>query len=324
MALPEILSETILLPPLFTESVMRCQAAVALAGLLTAAPLAAQENPFAFTGGSVKSAYIVYEVTSKQAQGQGATYEVGVAPDRWIVKMVTPFEVAGKKDTMRLLSVTTRDSQYTYTTMGSQRGDGEVSPTLRPHLAREYAALNAAGKARFKENLKLVTNSPDFGSSSDADQFITITGEKTGSETVAGHKCDVYQREDITACVVPKAPMVMLRWSSQKDGVNMVAKKVTLNGAVPPAATVLPKGVRWEKKEYDDADFITGIWSFKKQTDPAAVPAATIAKFGVGYLASAEATKELREMGAGQDQGDDSGAEDAEGDDETGEDESGS
>ncbi|HKH84286.1 MAG TPA: hypothetical protein VKA25_11415 [Gemmatimonadales bacterium] len=39
--------------------------------------------------------------------------------------------------------------------MSSQSSEGEVSPALRFHLAREYAALDAAGKSRFKQNLKL-------------------------------------------------------------------------------------------------------------------------------------------------------------------------
>jgi hypothetical protein len=302
---------------------MRCDSVMVLSGLLLAAPLAAQDNPFAFTGGAVKSAYIIYDVTGKKAQGPGASYqyEVGVAPDRWIMKTVTPFEIAGKKDTMRLLVVTTRDSQYKYTSMSGER-EGEVSPTLRPHLAREYAALNAAGKTRFRENLQLMTQSDQMGSSSDADLFITISGEKAGSETIAGHKCDVYKRDNVNACVVPGAPMVMLRWEDPKEGVTMVARKVTLNGPIPTKATLLPKGVRWKKTEYDDADFIVGIWEFKKQSDPAAVPAATLAKFGVGYLASAEATKEMREMGVGQ-VGDDGSGDEAAPEDESDEEKSG-
>jgi hypothetical protein len=268
---------------------------VVLGGLLAAAPVAAQENPFAFTGGSVKSAYIVYDVTSKQQKTAGSTYEVGVAPDRWIMRMTSPFELGGKKDTLRVLSVTTRDSQYTFNAMGSQKGDGEVSPTLRPHLAREYAALNAAGKARFKENVKLATRAT--GSSSDADAFITLVGEKSGSETVAGHKCDVYKSDNVTACVLPQAPMVMLRWANEKDGVNMVAKKVTINGPIPPATGVLPKGVSWKKKPYDDADFVMEVWGLKKQTDPTTVSPAALTKFAVGYLASPGAAAELRQMG---------------------------
>jgi hypothetical protein len=99
----------------------------------------------------------------------------------------------------------------------------------------------------------------------------------------------------------------MLRWEDPKQGVTMVAKKVTLNGPIPATSALLPKGVRWKKEEYDDADFVLGIWTLKKQTDPAGVPAAALAKFGMGYLASAEATKELREMGAGQAPEDESG-----------------
>jgi hypothetical protein len=212
--------------------------------------------------------------------------------------MVIPFEAGGKKDTVRTLSVTTRDSQYTYTRMSSQPPDGEVSPLLRPHLAREYAALNPADKARFKQNVQLLSKA-ESGSSGDMDALISLTGEKTGSETIGGHKCDVYKRGHVTACVIPNAPMVMLRWSNAKDGMTMMAKKVTLNRAIPPAASVLPKGVKWRKKSYDDADFILGVWTLKKQSDPESVPAGQLAKFGVSYLASAAATNEIREMTAG-------------------------
>lgn len=278
---------------------------VAFGILMAASPLAAQDNPFAFTGGAVKSAYIVYDVTGK-APGStaGASWEMGAAPDRWIIKSVMPFEMGGKKDTLRMLVITTRDSMYSYTVMGAHR-EGKVSPLLRPHVAREYAALNAAGKARFKENLKLIAGgSTTLGSSSDADEVITLTGQKLGSETVAGHKCDVYKRPKMTACVIPGAPMVMLRWNDEKQGTTLVARKVTLNRPLPPSASLMPKGVQWKKEPHDDLDFIPAIWMLKKpDSDPEKVPGATLAKFGVGYLASPGATAELREMGAGMESG---------------------
>ena len=277
---------------------MRIPRRAAILALLLPGSLAGQDNPFALTGGSVKTAHIVYEVSgTKQQPGVAALYEVGVAPDRWIMRMTTPFEMGGKKDTMHMLAISTRDSQYTYSRMGSQRGEGEVSATLRPHLAREYAALDGAGKARFRENLKLAT---ELGGSSDADAFITLLGEKSGSETIAGHKCDVYRWKKSSACVIPDAPMVMLRWVDTRQGVTLLAKKVSLNGPIPPALGVLPKGVRWKKNPPEDADFITNIWSLKQQSDPAATSPSAMAKYVVRYLASPQAGAELKEMGAGQ------------------------
>jgi hypothetical protein len=280
---------------------MRVVGVFASSGMLLAAPLAAQDNPFSLVGGPVKSAYLVYEMTGKDkaagAMTGAMTMEAGLTKDRWIMRMTTPFEMAGKKDTVHMLAVTTGDSQYTYSRMGSQRGEGEVSATLRPHLAREYAALDGSAKGRFRENVKLAA---DLGGSSDADAFVTLFGEKAGSETIAGQKCDVYRTEKTSACVLPGAPMVMLRWFDSKQGVTMVAKKVTLNGSIPPALGVLPKGVRWKKSAPDDADFIVNVWSLKKQTDPGTTPPAQIAQYVVRYLASPQAGPELREMGAGQ------------------------
>ena len=298
---------------------MRRDILIVLGGLLPAAPLAGQDNPFAFTGGSVKSAYIVYDVVTKGKPAAGMAYEIGVAPDRWIMKMKTPFEMGGKKDTALMLAVTTRDSQYTYHAMGSQRGEGEVSPTLRSYLAKEYAALSAAEKTRFRENVRVFTKADESASSSDADALIAITGDKAGSETIGGHNCDVYKRGKATACVMPQAPMVMLRWTDEKQGITMLAKKITLNGPIPTAASVLPKGVRWKKDAYDDADFILGIWAFKKQTDPEAVPAGQLTKFAVAYLASPAAAAELREMSAGMGGDDEPASEDESGEDEASE-----
>jgi hypothetical protein len=278
---------------------MRCELVLVAGGLLLGTPLAAQENPFAFTGGSVKSAYIVYEVTGKDQQGAGTSWEIGVAPDRWLMRMVMPFEMAGKKDTVRTIFATTADSQYSYTSMGAAPAQAEVSPLLRPHLAREYAALASQAKARFQENARMLA---DADNSSDIDAFVTLFGKKTGSETVAGHRCDVYQTGQKTACVVPGAPLVMLRWTDPKQGLTMVAKKVTLNAPIPPATTILPKGVKYQPAEADDADFVTKIWEMKKQADPATVSPAAMAKFVVNYLASAEAGRELREMGVGSGQ----------------------
>jgi hypothetical protein len=266
---------------------------------LCAAPLAAQDNPFALTGGNVRSAYVVYDLTSKGKPVPGATSELGVAADRWIMSMVLPYEAGGKKDVLRSLVITTRDSQYSYNTLGAGAVSGEVSPTLRPHLARAYAGLDAAAKQRFRQNVKLAVQA---SGSSDDDRFITLIGEKTGSETIAGHRCDVYKTKQSVACVLPQSPTVMLRWKNDKDGTDMVARKVTLNGPIPPALGVLPKGVSWKKNPYDDADFIMNIWMLKKQTDPVAVPAGTLTQFAVGYLSSPQAGTELREMGGGESQ----------------------
>jgi hypothetical protein len=288
-----------------------------LAFLLPSAA-AAQDNPFALTGGSVKSAYIVYQISGKPKPDNpmpvATAAEVGITPDRWLMRMVAPYELSGKKDTMKTIVATSGDSQYTYLEMGGTKS-ADVSLVLRRHLAKEYAGLDAAGKSRLKENLKLLSKSPTLGEAVD-DEYITITGQKKGSESIAGHKCDVYQQGKETFCVLPQAPRVVLR-SIDEDGIAMVAKKVTLNGPVPSAASVLPKGVPWKKEGYAYEEFAPGLWEHKKQSDPSKVPPATLAKFAVRYLASPVAAKELKEMDP-----DMSGAEETGDADDDGEDES--
>jgi hypothetical protein len=289
---------------------MRILSAAVSIAILVPATAAGQQNPFELTGGSVKSATIVYEMTGKPQQDnplpQFSVAEVGVARDRWIMRTSAPFEMAGKKDTMKTVIVASGDSQYIYTQASGMK-DGKVSLILRPHLAREYAALDAGGKARFKENLKLLTQSSTSGSSEgERVEYISFLGEKKGSETIAGHKCDIYQYEKTTACVVPQAPGVVLR-SSDGEGTTTVAKKVTLNGPVPTAASVLPKGVRWKKEGYAYEEFAPTLWEHKKQSDPSKVPPATMAKFAVGFLASTGAAAELKEMDPGMGGQDESG-----------------
>jgi hypothetical protein len=277
---------------------MRHIGLIAAATLLSPIAVAAQQNPFALTGGSVKTAYIVYDLTTKQqgAAVNALAYETGVTPDRFMIKIVTLVDMAGKKDTMITLMVSSGDSQYSYNKMGAAPGEGEVSRSLRPYLAREYAALNPAGKARFKDNLKLATLGSTSSSSDAAGQLITVTGQKKGSETIAGHACDVYQRDGVTACVLPQAPMAILRWTDANEGTSLVAKNITLNKPVPPADAMLPKGVGWKKTGYEGDEFALAIWGRKKESDPEAVPPATLAKFVVGYLASPQAAKELKEQ----------------------------
>ena len=97
----------------------------------------------------------------------------------------------------------------------------------------------------------------------------------------------------------------------------MVAKTIKLNVPLPRAIAVFPKGITWKKEPHDDADFIDGVWSLKHpDSDPETVPGATLAKFAVGYLASAAGTAELREMSAGMESG---STEDVPSDDSSGE-----
>ncbi len=177
---------------------MRYERLLALGTLLAASPLASQQNPFALTSPSVKSAYIVYEMSTKGTKVPGARMELGVTRSNWVMRMVSPFEIAGKRDTMRGLGVA-----------------------------------------------------------------------------------------------------VPLRWSD-KNGTTMVATKVVLNGPMPPALGVLPKGVKWKQDEgFEGGDFAMNIWSYKHPEATDMPTAAQVGGFAVKYLATPAAAAELREMGGG-------------------------
>lgn len=272
---------------------------VLLGTLLAAQPVAAQQNPFALTSPSVKSAYIVYEMSNKGTRVPGASVELRVTGGNWVLRLVAPFEIQQKRDTLRSLSVETADSVYRYSTLGAGPADAEASPSLRGHLVRAYESLDAASKARLQENLKLAAHDSE---GDDFDRLIAFTGRKTGSETIAGQRCDVYTLGGVTACVLPQAPTVPLRWSDKK-GNDMVASKVTLNGPMPPAMAVLPKGVKWKQDEdYEGGDFAMTLWSYKHPEATEIPSPAQVGGFAVKYLASPQAAAELREMGGGEEE----------------------
>ncbi len=282
---------------------------VLLGTMLAAQPVAAQQNPFALTSPSVKTAYIVYEMSNKGTRVPGATVELGVTGGDWVMRLVAPFEIQQKKDTLRSLSVETADSVYRYNALGAGPAEAEASPSIRGHLVRAYDALDATSKARLLQNLRLAAHGSD---DEDFDRLIAFTGKKTGSETIAGQRYDVYTLGGVTACVLPQAPTLPLRWSD-KGGNEMVASKVTLNGRMPAAMSVLPKGVKWKQDEgFEGGDFAMNLWSYKHPEAQELPSAAQVGGFAVKYLASAQAAAELREMsGGGEDMGYEDGEEEA-------------
>ena len=147
----------------------------AILALLLPGSVAAQDNPFALTGGSVKTAYIVYEVSAqKQQPGAAPTYEMGVAADRMIMRMVMPFEAGGKKDTLRSFVVATQGLPVHLQQDGwpaKRRGERRLEASLGPGVC----GAGCSGKARFRENIKLATQ---LGGGSDADAFVTLFGEQ--------------------------------------------------------------------------------------------------------------------------------------------------
>lgn len=260
-----------------------------LAILLTPATLAAQQNPFALTGGSVKSAHIVYDIHAKGKPVPQSGVEMGISDQRSAVRMHLYMEFEGEKGIMKILVVENRDSVYKLTD-----DEGEVAPSLRQFLSKEFEALDRAGKERVLANLKLTGQL-------DADEITpAFRGKKIGTETVAGHRCDVYQAGKETACVLPDAPSIPLK-ATDEQGLTWVAKKVSLNRPLPATLTTLPKGIRWKKeRDFESGDLALEIWNMKKEgADPQEAGSAAVARFAVRYLASPQAAAELRQRAAG-------------------------
>ncbi|MFL5402482.1 MAG: hypothetical protein ACJ8BF_06655 [Gemmatimonadales bacterium] len=263
---------------------MRSITAAAFIVSLVPATVAGQQNPFALTGGSVKSAYITYDVTSKGVPMSGSTMELGVAGQKFALRLnvVTVFE--GEKLAMKIHVVENRDSVYRLTD-----DEGEVSLNFRPLLAKEFEALDPAGKQRVLANLKLAQRF-------DEDELaLPLIGEKIGTQTIAGQRCDEYRAGKRVACVLPDAPAIPLRMTDTQ-GLTWVAKKVTLNAPLSATLVTLPKGIRWKKKgDVEHGELALGLWRMKNpfETEPPAPPA--VARFAIRYLASPQAAGELKQ-----------------------------
>jgi hypothetical protein len=269
--------------------------ALLLAGAF-ASPAAAQQNPFQLLGGSLKSAYVVYQVKREGKPVPGGQVEIGVTPRLWAMRLVVPYNISGRSDTIRTQVLETGDSMYQVTSVAGTR-DGEVSVSLRPHLVKEFASLDAAGQRRVLENLKQIYRA---GGDDKLDRLVTAVGSKQGTESIAGHTCDVYGLKKQSACVLPQAPAVPLRSTSEESGgQDLVASRVVLNGTIPTALTTLPKGVRWKHSDNNAiGGFAFEIWGKEKQSDPSTVAPAELARFSLNWLARPETAAALRENGA--------------------------
>lgn len=260
--------------------------------VLTAAPLAAQEqNPFARTASSIRTAHVVYDVLKDGKPVANARAELGISGDRLGFQTVLP--LPGQAEPMRLFRLEAGDTVYL-----QSGGPGEAELSLRRHLAAAYEKLSAAERRRLRENAKLFQETGEQGAS----ELDVLTAERTGTETIAGQTCEVRRTGGQTVCVLPGSPGVALR--GPVGGLELVARSVTLNGAVPEHLVNVPKGVRWRRVDgLDYGEFAQSVWGMTRDSDPAEVAPATLATEALRWLASADAAEMLAEYaGGGEDE----------------------
>jgi hypothetical protein len=218
------------------------RAVVGLAMLpVLSAALAAQQNPFRPSAGSVKSALVQYALTGDE----NGTEELASTADRRAIRTNGTTRVFGKDIKVNRLEIDTRDSSYR---VDLDKKEGYRTASGTTVMALEYDKLSEGEKARFQANMRELASvfAQAFGPGA-----IGAAGDVKGRETVAGQTCELRQMGTFTVCTPPGAPDIPLRVQGEVFclRINKVATTAVFNGTVPPDRFALPADVKWKGGE---------------------------------------------------------------------------
>lgn len=208
-----------------------------LAATMALAPgLAAQDNPFKLATTGTPAVSVSYTM-SGDLTGEGAYASDG---RRTVNHSRQTGKFFGRTTTTESWALTTRDSIYSADLVDRK---GTVMANPMPAMARAYDALDRDAKRRLHENMAEMSTllARAFTMSS------LGLGEKTGTRTIAGERCDERAFGGFTVCDMQKAPGVPLHLSGSLLCVRyeQTATQVTL-GAPPAGAFSTPEGIRWQ------------------------------------------------------------------------------
>lgn len=213
---------------------MRYLLAVAV-GLGIAAPAMAQ-NPFKIKGAS-KPVSVTYSITGSMT----GTADYAATSDRFMRHEKSTGKFFGKTSTIEEWSLMTPDVIYSADLVKHR---GTKMPNMFPTMSKEYDRLDGAGKARFAQNMKDMSQmlSQAFGAAGFAGQ----SDGKTAS--YAGHECTEHSYGAFSSCMMKDAPQVSLHESGSLFCVDFERTATAVNvGTVPPGAFDLPEGIEFSE-----------------------------------------------------------------------------
>jgi hypothetical protein len=270
-----------------------------LAGLTTASligiPAAAQRNPWAIELGSYRSVSVSWRGSGSidvngQVLGSGTTTAQALyTPTALRMTFSLASTIQGVTNSGSAWSVWSGDTE------SSDNGTDTISvePSFRSLLAREFTALAAGAKAKVLANLRTLGEV----AIEELDAAPDAVGEKSGTATVAGQSCDVYNAGGGSVCVLSQAPSVMLRFRTGEASHELVATEVRFNVPVPSDAFANPRGKVVQRVAADEAMVDRG-WAlevFAEGNDGAEPPnLAALARYVVQYLSTADLAGEPR------------------------------
>lgn len=267
---------------------------------LVVAPVAAQANPWAIDLGPYRSVSVTWrgagniEVEGRVLGSGRTTGQALFTPTALRMSLIIATTVQGASDSGTTWAIVSGDTE------AADNGTDTVTvePSFRALLAREFAALTPAARAKVLDNLRVLGSVAEH----ELDALPSAFGEKTGSATVAGQSCDVYTTGETSTCVLPQAPAVTLRFRAGEGSYELVATEVRFNVPVPPDAFAYPRGKAVQRLAAEDVmgDRSWALEVYADGNDGAEPPTlAALATYVVRYLSTADLVEESGEEPAG-------------------------
>jgi hypothetical protein len=277
------------------QSSLRLPALAAAASLL-AAPSVAQSNPWEIDLGPYRSVSVTWRGAGNieaggRVLGSGRTTGRALfAPAAMRMSLTIATTIQGASDSGTAWAVISGDTE------AADNGTDTVTvePSFRALLAREFAALAPAARAKVLANLRALGSVAE----DELDAAPSAIGEKTGSATVAGQTCDVYTTGETSICVLPQAPAVMLRFRAGEGSYELVATEVRFNEPVPADAFAYPRGKAVQRLAAEDVmgERSWALEVYAEGNDGAEPPnLAALAKYVVRYLSTEDLGEAARE-----------------------------
>ena len=220
----------------------------ALLGLGIALPVAAQGNPFKLVLRGLP-AYTVDYTFAGDMVGTGRSTAGG---DRMASTQTVTAKFFGKTSTNSTWSLT--DPEVVWSAdLDKKSGSKMVNPL--PSMAKAYDDLDAAGRARFHDNMRSMA------------QFVTralpgvpLAGTKKGSRTIAGESCEVTEFGSFTFCLMAKPPVALYSAGSLLC-VDFEQTATKVERSSDAALFEPPAGIKWsEDLDRTKADSAARAW----------------------------------------------------------------
>jgi hypothetical protein len=260
------------------------------------APAAAAQNPWGIDLGSYRSVAVVWKGAGNiemdgRVLGSGSASGEGLfTPTAMRMSMTISATMQGTTTGGTVWSASSAETE------SSDNGGDTVTvePSFRALLAREFDALGAAAREKVLANVRILGEV----AADELDAAPYATGEKTGSATIAGQRCDVFTTGEASYCLLSGAPAVMLRFAAAEGGYETSATEVRFNVAVPASAWAPPAGKvvvrRTAAEAMEDRRWAADLYAERNDgNEPPSL--AALAKFVMRYLSTEDLEEEPEE-----------------------------